>query len=270
MIPADMPVAQSSSTLPLMPRERFHVEHSPAASSQAVLLQIISRVASDSTIDLDRVERLLEMHGRLAAQDAERQFTEAMAQFKAVPLTIQKDKLVSFTTTKGTTQYRHATIGAVCEAIIPGLAAVGISHRWDLERREARIFVTCVLTHRAGYSTRTTWDGPLDDSGSKNLLQQSASTITYLERYTLLAATGIGVSESDDDGKKGGDGGKKPDLPEPPAGYDSWKADMGLVEGHEALKRAWNGSPPEFRAYASNVDMDWWAATRAKNPRSVS
>ena len=42
-----------------------------------------------------------------------------------------------------------------------------------------------------------------DTSGSKNAIQSIGSTITYLERYSLLALTGLAAHEMDDDGKAG-------------------------------------------------------------------
>lgn len=230
-------------------------------TEESVLLNVIERLAADPTIDLDRVERLLTIRERMQARDAERQFTEAMAVFKTQPIRIVKDKTVAFPTQGGgETRYKHATLGAVCESIIPGLAAVGISHRWDLARENARIVVTCVLTHRAGHSTRTSWDGPPDDSGKKNTIQQSSSAISYLERYTLLAATGFGTSDQDDDGR--GAAAEEREKDPPPKGYDSWKADMGAVDTNAALKRSWEKSDGLYRAYASSVDLDWWAARK--------
>lgn len=237
-----------------------------AANAPAALLGVITRAAADSTLDLDRVERLLVLYEKMTAKQAEQQFVEAMARFKANAPRISKDKLVSFPSERGgNVSYRHATIGEVCDKIVPALAAVGISHRWDLERREARIYVTCVLTHEGGHSTRTTWDGAPDDSGKKNTLQQGASTITYLERYTLLAATGIGVSEQDDDGKAASAAERDP----PPDGYDSWKADMSAIDTHEHLSTAWAKSNGLFRAYATLNDSEWWEATKAKAKKGV-
>jgi hypothetical protein len=45
---------------------------------------------------------------------------------------------------------------------------------------------------------------PKDTSGSKNAIQSIASTITYLQRYTLFAATGLAADDQDDDGKAAG------------------------------------------------------------------
>jgi hypothetical protein len=45
--------------------------------------------------------------------------------------------------------------------------------------------------------------GCADATGNKNPVQQIGSTVTYLQRYTLLAATGLATSDSDDDGRGG-------------------------------------------------------------------
>lgn len=172
------------------------VEHPPAArTEQSVLLDVITRAATDPQFDLDRVERLLTMHQRLVERQAEREFTAAMARFKANPPRIVKDRKVDIT---GGAKYNYASLGAICEAAIKGLAAVDISHRWDVKRTEGRIFVTCILTHAAGHSVSVTMDAAPDDSGKKNVIQQSASAVTYLEKYTLLAVTGLSTEEDDD------------------------------------------------------------------------
>lgn len=172
----------------------------PVLTEETVLLQIISRAAQDKTIDLDRMERLMVMHERMNAKRAEQQFEEAMARFKTTAPKILKDKHVYFESRKEgstATDYHHASLGAVCEAIIGGLGEQRINHAWELERKEARIFVTCVLKGY-GHSTRTTLDGPPDTSGNKNPVQQVTSTITMLERYTLLAAVGMGTHDQPD------------------------------------------------------------------------
>lgn len=226
-------------------------------NSQGVLLQVISRVAGDPNIDLDRVERLLVMHEKLAARDAEQQFTRAMADFKRDPPKIIKDKLVSYVGVS----YKHATLGAVVAAAIEGLGKVGISHRWNLEQLQGgRVRVTCILTHLAGHSQSTVLEGQPDDSGKKNAIQQVASTISYLERYTLLAATGLATAEQDDDGRGAGEPEREPDPP--PEGYESWVADMDLIEDEAALKKAWNGSSGIFRGWATSADAGWWASRR--------
>lgn len=173
-----------------------------------VLLQVIARAASDTTIDIDRMERLIEIQQRLAAKKSERDFTDALARFQANAPVITKDKRVFFTSKNGgaTTDYKHATLGNVSAAILAVLGREGISVSWIPEQRDARIYVTCVLKHIGGHETRTQLNGGPDTTGNKNPVQQVTSTMTMLERYTLLAATGMATHDQDDDGRGGGSG----------------------------------------------------------------
>jgi hypothetical protein len=45
--------------------------------------------------------------------------------------------------------------------------------------------------------------GPPDAGGAKNAIQARASTISYLERYTLKAICGVAEGGEDDDGNGG-------------------------------------------------------------------
>lgn len=143
------------------------------------------------------------------AGEAKKAYVAAMAEFKKNPPTILKDKHVHFDSKKEgatKTDYWHATLGNVAEAIIEGLARVGVSHSWKPERIGDRVHVTCTLTHAQGHSESISLDGPLDNSGNKNNIQQMASTTTYLSRYTLLMITGLAVKDEilpDDDGGAG-------------------------------------------------------------------
>jgi hypothetical protein len=139
---------------------------------------------------------------RWEANEARKAYVAAMAEFKMNPPEIFKDKRVAYKTDKGTTSYEHATIGNVVENIVGGLALHGFSHRWILGREDGGIVtVTCVITHKLGHSEDTKLSAGLDSSGGKNNIQSQASTITYLERYSLLAACGLATKEmGDDDG----------------------------------------------------------------------
>lgn len=163
------------------------------------------RHALDSGADLDRLEKLMDLQQRWEADQARKAFADDMARFKARPIEIAKDKLVSFKTDKGRTEYMHATIGNVVETIVPILAEFGFSHRWDMDQRDGLVIVTCVITHKLGHSQSTTLKASPDQSGGKNSIQSIISTKTYLERHTLLAATGLATKDSeDDDGQAAG------------------------------------------------------------------
>lgn len=170
-------------------------------SDAGSLMAIINRAAATENFDVDKLEKLLAVKERWDANEARKSFTAAMAQFKANPPEIIKDKHVKFNTSKGVTEYDHATLGAVCAAIVKGLSQHGISHRWDVAQNDARIKVTCILTHEQGHSESVSLNAAADDSGGKNSIQAIGSAVTYLQRYTLFAATGLAAEDSDDDGK---------------------------------------------------------------------
>lgn len=155
------------------------------------------RIAVENGADLDRLERLMALQERWEANEARKAYVAAMTAFKAEKLTIVKGKKVEYVGTS----YMHAELSDVTDVICPALARHQLSHRWDVSQEGERITVDCVITHVLGHSERVTMQAMPDNSGKKNAIQQVASTITYLQRYTLLAATGVATKGQDDDGK---------------------------------------------------------------------
>lgn len=137
---------------------------------------------------------------RKEKENDERLFNAAMVQFHLNPPKIWKDKHVEFSTNAGETSYFHATLGNANELISLGLAAVGISKEWIPSQTDGKISVTCRL--KLGmYSKDTTLTAGADKSGGKNDIQAIVSTNSYLERHSLLAATGMATFDQDDDGR---------------------------------------------------------------------
>lgn len=167
------------------------------ATPAALLVYAMERGA-----DLDKLEKLMELQTRWDADQARKAYVVDMAEFKKNPPQIVKDKLVEFSGTS----YKHATLGTVTQAIVDGLAQHGFSHRWDTKVEGSSVTVTCILTHRLGHCETTTLTSGRDESGKKNSIQAMASAITYLQRYTLLAATGLAThDQGDDDGRAADD-----------------------------------------------------------------
>jgi len=184
-----------------MPKRDMSIDRSD--TNETGLLAVIERAARDPNIDIAKMEKLLEMSERIEARRAESAFIAAISEFKANPPRIVKDSRVDYTSQKTgqRTQYDHASLANVVRTVTEGLGRVGISHRWETDQADGgRIRVTCVLTHVGGFSTRTTLSASPDDSGGKNNIQAIGSSVTYLQRYTLMAATGLAAGVADDDG----------------------------------------------------------------------
>lgn len=163
------------------------------------------QMALNNNVDLEKVEKMIELQQKWDALEAKKAFVKAMTEFKAVPLQILKDKHVKYNTSKGTTEYNHASLGNVTNEINKELAKHGLSAAWETDQDSSGVKVACTITHELGYSESTSLSALEDNSGGKNSIQALGSTVTYLERYTLLAKCGLATHDQDDDGNGNGE-----------------------------------------------------------------
>lgn len=159
------------------------------------------RFAMQQGASLEQLERFMALVERDEAATARRNGLAAMTAFKAEPMEIFKRKAVGYTTKEGEfVGYKHAELSDVTAAVVPAMAKHGLSHRWNVVQDAGKIAVTCTVTHASGHSESVTMEAPPDTSGKKNTIQAIASAVSYLQRYTLLAVTGMATTGMDDDG----------------------------------------------------------------------
>ena len=152
------------------------------------------------------MREMLALQREWQADQARAAMNEALAAFKTEAITILKRKAVGYETSKGDfVGYKHAELFDVVAAVGPALAKHGLSYRWDVKQTKDWITVTCILKHSAGHSESCEMGGPPDNSAKKNPIQSIASTVSYLQRYTLKAITGVAEGGDDDDGRGGPD-----------------------------------------------------------------
>lgn len=154
------------------------------------------QMAVSQGADIDKLSKLMDLQERWQANEARKAYVAAMNAFKVNPPKIVKNKTVSFKETK----YNHATLDNVCDVIGSALSKHGLSYRWETQQTDVKITVTCIVTHEDGHSEKTTLSCLPDATGSKNAIQAIGSAVTYLQRYTLLAITGMATEEQDNDG----------------------------------------------------------------------
>lgn len=148
-------------------------------------------------IDSDKLNKFLDAQIKWEANEARKKYHIAMSNFKANPPKITKDKQVAYKEVR----YKHASLANITDKINAELSKQDLSASWLTNQTGDIIKVTCIITHAMGHSERTELSSKADLSGSKNPIQAIGSTITYLQRYTLLSLTGLATSEGDDDGK---------------------------------------------------------------------
>ena len=168
------------------------------ATNSLTPLEIIQQAIAGG-IDTDKLGQLMDLQERWEANEARKAYTRAMAAFQKNPPSIEKASHVKF----GNTEYDHALLEDVAGVIREALSERGFSFRWKTDSGDGSsgVTVTCIITHEMGHSEETTLTAPADTSGSKNSIQSIGSTVTYLQRYTLLAATGLAPKGVDNDAR---------------------------------------------------------------------
>lgn len=152
-------------------------------------------LAVERGASIETLEKLMGLRERYEASQARKAFDEAVADAKAGIQPVLKNR-------EGHNGKRYADFAAIARTVDPIISEFGLSYRFRTTQTD-RINVTCILSHKDGHSEETTLSGPPDASGSKNAIQAIGSTLTYLQRYTLVQALGLAASEDDDGGKHG-------------------------------------------------------------------
>jgi hypothetical protein len=167
-------------------------------SETAAVLHMIERAARDPSVDMDKMLKLMDMRDKAEVKQARKAFDEAVAAAKGQIPPIARNA-------KGHNDKKYADFAAIAAVVDPILGRHGLSYRFRTVQTEKAITVTCVLFGH-GHSEENTLTGPPDSSGNKSPIHSLGSTLTYLQRYSLVQALGLAAS-NDDDGKMASAGG---------------------------------------------------------------
>jgi hypothetical protein len=200
----------------------------PEVQQNASLMTVIERLASNPGVDIDKIQKLLEMQERRELNLDKAALRHAVAEFKKNPPQIIKKRLASFPIKAeggGRVSYSYADLENITSAIQDGLAEFGVTHSWSIAEGNGSICVTCVLKYGMYEEPGVTLTAPPDTSGTKNAIQAKGSTISYLEKYTLLAATGMAAGMPDTDGNTAG----------PKIDQEAHDGHLSLIQGSKSL-----------------------------------
>jgi hypothetical protein len=166
------------------------------------ILSVIARAAADPNVDIDKLERLLEMQERVITRNARTAYYDALAEMQPhLPVISERGGIKD---RNGNVQSTYALWEDVNEAIRPILVQYGFALSFKVRRTENEIITTGVLSHRDGHREETELSLPTDTSGSKNAVQAVGSSTSYGKRYTAFALLNITSTGEDDDGQAGG------------------------------------------------------------------
>lgn len=167
------------------PQELAHV------SENTAMVSMFERMASDPNVDVDKLERLMQMRERAIERQAKADFDAAMADLQPELPTIGERG-------NAAGRYTYALWEDINTAIKPVLQKHGFALTFRTDFKDG-ITVTGVLSHRAGHREETSITLPSDSSGSKNAVQAVASSVSYGKRYTAGALLNLTSHGEDDD-----------------------------------------------------------------------
>jgi hypothetical protein len=168
----------------------------PAQSTALTPMEMVQH-AIERGASIEVIGRMMDFQERWDRTQARKAFDAAIAEAKAEISPVIRNAT-------GHNNKRYADFAAIARAVDPIISKHGLSYRFRTAQTD-RIAVTCVLSHRDGHFEETTLIGPPDKTGSKNDIQAIGSTLTYLQRYSLVQALGLAAA-NDDDGKAVADG----------------------------------------------------------------
>jgi len=181
-------------------REVVAVEQLPVVSEATAMLQIIERASRDPTVDVDKMERLMAMHERIVAKQAEAQFNDALTACQKECGTISADA------TNPQTRSRYATYAKLDKALRPIYTRHGISISYGTEDTPKPECVRVIAyVSRGGHTRIYRVDMPADGKGAKggDVMTKTHATgaaMSYGARYLLKSIFNISIGEEDDDG----------------------------------------------------------------------
>ena len=137
-------------------------------------------------------------------QIAEQAFNAAFAKFKAEcpPIRRRSENTQFMVTRNGTKRAsRYAALEDIDADTKEALTRNGLSYAWgDATVVGDSITMECVVCHVGGYKRSSCCTMPHESRAGSSPQQKYASTITYLQRYSLIAALGLTTCDDDVDG----------------------------------------------------------------------
>jgi len=178
--------------------ELAKIESQPVAEQTSGLIRMIEQVCINPEMDVEKLERMLDMQERVLDKQAQQQFQIDMSSMQAELPVIEKNGAISI---RGTVQSRFAKFEDINRAVLPVLQKYGFSFTFETNQANDYVNVIGVLRHKSGHKESTQLQIPLDSSGSKNAVQAVGSSVSYGKRYVMSALLNITTTDDDDDGQ---------------------------------------------------------------------
>lgn len=191
------------------------VDQAPAPVHGDPLLNMIERAARDPSVDIEKMERLFQMHERAAARAAEAAFNTAMAKAQS------ELRPVVRTLRNTQTNSNYADLAAISDAADPVIHEHGFGVICSEFKSEMpnHLGIQCEVTHSEGHSKAYRFNIPIDGTDLKGNPNKTAthaygSTIIYGRRYAKCSVFDIATKDDKDGNAPKNDAVVSPDQAE--------------------------------------------------------
>lgn len=162
------------------------------------IISVIERAAKDPNIDVQKMEKLLDMQERILEKQAEHEFWTAFAEMQTKLPVITEGGAIRH---NGKLISKYARYDEDLHPVVtPILSEHGFSllHQ-NVSSDTESVTIKSTLAHRAGHKIDTAFPLKADTSGSKSGPQAVASSRSYAKRYNTCDLLNIATAGSDDD-----------------------------------------------------------------------
>ncbi|WP_375685712.1 ERF family protein [Bartonella sp. TT110JLCBS] len=165
------------------------------AVEQTVMERILNK-ALDSDVDMDRLERLLDLREQEIKRQERQNFVRDLSAVQMAYKNIEQNAINNHTNSK------YATLDQYIDAVKDGLATYKFALFYRIKNQtEKNVTIEITLSHPSGNEISTEGTFPIDSTGSKNSIQSLGSTLTYARRYLLGMLLNLASKEDDTDGQ---------------------------------------------------------------------
>ena len=165
-------------------------------------LSVVERLAADPNVDIEKLQKIIEMKNREEDREAEQAFNADMVKAQ------EEIKIVLKNQKNTQTQSEYADLCAIIASAKPIYTKHGFALSfYPGEAPEGYVRVMVDIMHRDGHSKTRYYDSAVDMAGiagktNKTKIHGEASSFTYGRRY--LTASTFNIPTGDDDGNSGG------------------------------------------------------------------
>ena len=172
-----------------------------AVADPGAIIQVIERAATNPDVDIEKMERLMQMHERLVDKNAETAFNRAMMEAQTEIKPVAADKRNEHTNSD------YASYAALDRMLRPIYTRHGfaLSFGTDDSPLPDNVRVVCDVMHCDGHTKTPYIDMPADGKGAKGgdvmtKTHATGSATQYGMRYLLKMIFNVAIGNHDDDG----------------------------------------------------------------------